>query len=198
MHLFSFFESNISVRAVHNPQCKYAHGEAEWCDLEIGSCVIKLCCGRNSPLKAEPSSWRGGGWRACFVPPQLMLRREFGRAQAVQPLTPPPLSPPLYLFPPSHLIAFDKCPYWLHIIRCGRGSLRLYYSAHIPHLFSILHGWHTCICKVRMGPRLCQWNSFHWRGEVLVSALDTASNVTANLLEGVETARAEKSCSHKL
>lgn len=35
-------------------------------------------------------------------------------------------------------------------------------------------------------------------GEVVVSALDMASNVTANLLEGVETARGEKSCSHKL
>lgn len=68
----------------------------------------------------------------------------------------PPLHPltHLYLFPPSHLIASDKCPYWLHIIRCSGGSVRLYYSAHTPHLFSILHGWHTCICKPRVGPRL--------------------------------------------
>lgn len=78
------------------------------------------------------------------------------------------LYPPALSLPPSHLIAFDKCPYWLHIIRCSGGSLRLYYSAHTPHLFSILHGWHTCFCKVRIGPGLCQWNSFmscriHWR-----------------------------------
>lgn len=107
---------------------------------------------------------------------------------------------PLYLFPPSHLIAFDKCPYWLHIIRCSRGSLRLYYSAHIPHLFSILHGWHTCFSKVRIGPRLWQWNSFmirrlHWLREVLVSGLDMASSITANLLEGVDKAYKKKSCS---
>ena len=69
MHLFSFFESNISVCAVNHPQCKYAHGEAEWCDLEIGSCVIKVCCWRHSPLKAEPSSWRGGGVARMFCPP---------------------------------------------------------------------------------------------------------------------------------
>lgn len=57
-----------------------------------------------------------------------------------------------YLFPPSHLIAFDKCPYWLYIIRCTEGSLRLYYSAHIPHLFSILRCQNTCVCEVQIGP----------------------------------------------
>lgn len=97
-----------------------------------------------------------------FVPPQLMLQREFGRAQAVQSPSSLPLSlSPLYLFPPSHLIAFDKCLYWLHIIRCSRGSLRLYYSAHIPHLFSIVHGCGTCSCEVRMGPRLLSVEQLH-------------------------------------
>lgn len=98
-------------------------------------------------------SWRGGGMLLVFVSPQLMLWGEFDRAQAVQ--SP---NPPFCLFPPSHLIAFDKCPYWLHIIRCSGGSVRLYYSARATHLFSILHGWHTCFCKVRTGPRLCHWN----------------------------------------
>lgn len=140
MHLFSFFESNISVRAVNHPQCKYAHGEAEWCDLEIGSCVIKVCCWRHSPLKAEPSSWRGGGVARMFCPPTADAPKRVWQGSSCSAPHSPSSIPPLYLFPPSHLIAFDKCPYWLHIIRCGGGSLRLYYSAHIPHLFSILHG----------------------------------------------------------
>lgn len=66
-------------------------------------------------------------------------------AQAVP--RPCSLFPSLYLSPPSHLIAFDKCPYWLYIIRCSGGSLRLYYSAHTAQLFSILHVWHTRFCK---------------------------------------------------
>lgn len=80
----------------------------------------------------------------------------------------PPYSHPCSLFlslylslsPPSHLIAFDKCPYRLHIIRCSRGSLRLYYSAHTAQLFSILHAWHTRFRRVQTGPKLCQQNSF--------------------------------------
>lgn len=81
----------------------------------------------------------------AFVPSQLMLHRDSGTAQAVP--RPCSLFPLLYLSPPSHLIAFDKCPYWLHIIRCSGGSLRLYYSAHTAQLFSILHVWHTRFCK---------------------------------------------------
>lgn len=133
---------------------------------------VGACFGLCPPTADAPKGvWQGS---SCSVPLSLPLSLS-----------------PLYLFPPSHLIAFDKCPYWLHIIRCGGDSLRLYYSAHIPHLFSILHGWHTCFCKVRKGPRLCQWNSFmsrrfHWLREVLVSALDMAFSITANLLEGVD------------
>lgn len=104
------------------------------------------------------------GWEHMFwslSPHSWCSKESLAGLKLFSPPLPPSFSiPPLYLFPPSHLIAFDKCPYWLHIIRCSGGSVRLYYSAHIPHLFSILHGWHTCFCEVRMGPRLCQWNSF--------------------------------------
>lgn len=129
-------------------------------------------------FRRDLSSSRGG-----LCPPQLMLRGEFGRVQAVQsPTLPPSFSVPA----PSHLIAFDKCLYWLHIIRCSRGRLRLYYPDHIPHLFSVVHGCHACFCEVRTGPRLYQCNSVMSRGscwlrDVLVSALDAASAVTANL-----------------
>lgn len=50
-----------------------------------------------SPLRAEPSSQRVGG--TCFGPfhpPQLMLRREFDRPQAVQSR-----APSLILYPPA-------------------------------------------------------------------------------------------------
>lgn len=197
--------SSISLCTVNHPQFKYPHENVVWSDLEIVSCVIKVCY--EVILLTEYSCPHGGAGAhvLVFVPPQLMLQRESGRAQAVQPPPTPSLFlyPPILSLPPSHLIAFDKCPYWLHIIRCGRGSLRLYYSAHIPHLFSILHGWHTCFYKVRTGPGLCQWNSFmsrrfHRRREILVSALDMASSVTANLFKGVEKAQERESCSHKL
>lgn len=78
---------------------------------------------------------------------------------ALNPSTPAVFLILVLLFP-SHLIAFDKCPYWLHIIRFKGGSLRLYYSGHIPHLFSILHGWHICLCEVLNGARTLSVDQF--------------------------------------
>lgn len=101
-------------------------------------------------------------------------------------------SPHLYLFPPSHLIAFDKCPYWLHIIRCGGGSLRLYYSAHIPQLSPLpapapYHfAWltHLLLQRFKGGQGLCQWSGFvirrfTWQREA--SSSDMVARVTAKL-----------------
>lgn len=146
---------------------------------------IVILCSEQSCLHVEVGPFFG------LCPPTADALKRFCHSSSCSFSFPSPLSLSLfYLFSPSHLIAFDKCPYWLYIIRCTEGSLRLYYSAHIPHLFSILRGQHTCVCEVQIGPELCQWNSFlsrrfHWKKKVLVIGLDVAYSVTSNLLEGV-------------
>lgn len=153
-------------------------------------------CVVSDTLRTELSWWSGGG--SCFwslSPHSWCSKESLAGLKLFSPTTPTPYLVH-YLFPPSHLIAFDKGPYWLHIIRCSGGSLRLYYSAHIAQLFSILHGWHTRFCKVQTGPRLRQWSRYtRCRRQTVV---DMLSNATANLLEDVKEGKKVKPCSNIL
>lgn len=121
-------------------------------------------------------------WSLPHTPHPHMLWRDFDRAQAVQSPAP---SLFLRFSPPSHLITLDKCPYWLHVFRCSRGSLRLYHYAHIAHIwspfciggtfYSARFKWvRGSVCGTASWDRFCQLR------EVLVNGMDTSSTVTVD------------------
>lgn len=129
------FVSKVSVCALNHPQFK--------CPCENAHCVFVLSVVVSFVLMLFIQMWAIHALCFGLCPPHRWHSEE-SLGSFCSLTHPHVLSPsPLGRFPLSHLIAFDKCPYWLHIIRCSEGSLRLYCSAHIAHLFPLLWGWHV-------------------------------------------------------